>query len=142
MTGCPARERGSATLELAVLGPVVLVLLGLVIAAGRLEAGAGAVEQAAAAGARAASQHRTAVAAVGAARASVRANLAGQRVRCQDLRIAVSTEGFRVRVGREGWVIVTVTCQIPLGDQGVAGLTGQHTVQASASSPIDRYRGR
>ena len=89
------RDRGSATLELAVLAPLLLVLVGLVVVAGRVEAAAGAVEQAAAAGARAASLTRTAAGAQAAAEHSVRANLVGQRIVCDDLQVAVDTAGFR-----------------------------------------------
>lgn len=142
MSSQRADDRGSATLELAVLGPVLLVLLGLVVVAGRLEAAAGAVEQAAAAGARAASSARTAAGARAAAEDSVRHNLSGQRVVCDDLQVAVDTGGFRVAVGRAAEVVVRVSCRIPLSDQAVPGLPGSRQVDAQVVSPLDAYRAR
>ena len=56
-------DRGSATIEMAVLAPALLALLGLVILAGRISAAGSAVEQAAASAARAASIARDARAA-------------------------------------------------------------------------------
>ncbi len=62
MTGVRERgtDRGSATIELAVLAPALLALLGLVIVAGRISVAGSAVEQAAASAARAASIARDA----------------------------------------------------------------------------------
>lgn len=140
MTG--RSERGSVTLELAVLAPALLVVLGLVIVAGRFEAAAGAVEQAAAAGARAASLQRTATAAELAARSSVRTNLTRGEVSCEELDIAVAVSGFGATAGTPGEVAVTVTCSVRFGDQGIPGLPGSRRVHAQVVSPLDVYRGR
>lgn len=142
-SGVPAgRDRGSVTLELVVLGPALLVLLGLVVVAARFEAAAGAVEQAAAAGARSASLQRTADTAQQAATRAVRVNLRGQGLECGDLDVRVQTSGYRAAAGTAGTVAVTVTCSVPFGDQGVPGLPGSRRVQAQATSPLDVYRGR
>ena len=89
-------DRGSASLELAILAPAVLALLGLVIAAGRSEVAGGAVEQAAAAAARDASLARTAPAARVAATQSAHDNLRSQGITCGVLDVVVATEGFAV----------------------------------------------
>jgi hypothetical protein len=142
MTTRSTGARGSATLELAVLLPAVLILLALVTAAARLTVAAGAVEQAAAAGARQASLVRSAGTAQGLAVAAVRANLAGQGVGCSPLEVAVAAAALQRRVGESGQVAVTVSCSVPLADLGVPGLPGSRRIERVALSPVERYRGR
>lgn len=74
----PDRERGSATLELVLLAPALLVVVGVVIAAGRVEVASAAVEHAAAEAARSASLTRTVPAAAAAAETAGRRELTGQ----------------------------------------------------------------
>jgi Flp pilus assembly protein TadG len=138
----PRHDRGSVTLELAVLAPVLLILLGLVVVAARFEAAAGAVEHAAAAGARSASLQRTATAAQHAATEAARANLDGEGVVCEGLDVRVETGGYATAAGTAGSVVVTVACSVPFQDQGIPGLPGSRRVQAQVTSPRDVYRGR
>lgn len=135
-------ERGSATLELTVLAPALLVLLGLVVVAARIESAAAALESAGAAGARVASLSRSAAAAQAGAEAAVRRNLADQGVACRDLRVALDLAAFRLPVGQHGAVRVVVRCRISLSDQAVPGLPGSRDLEAEAVSPLDTYRGR
>lgn len=141
-TSAPSDQRGSATIELAVLSPVLLILLGLVIAAGRVSAADTAIEQAAAAAARSASVSRDARTAESAARQTVVESLQGQGLDCATVSTSVDTAGFAIAVGRSAAVTVAVRCSISLGDLAVPGLPGSTTVAASATSPLDRYRGR
>lgn len=136
------QERGSVTLELTVLAPALLVMLGLVIVAGRFESAAASVEQAAAAGARSASLQRTAAAAQLAAVSSVHANLARGSITCEELDIAVAAAGFRAMAGTPAEVSVTVTCSLRFDEQGIPGLPGSRQVRAQVVSPLDAYRGR
>jgi Flp pilus assembly protein TadG len=135
-------DEGSATLEVAVLAPALLMLVGLVVVTGRLGAATGVVEQAAASGAREASLSRSAAAAHAAAEASVRRSLLEQDVRCAPMTVSVSTSGFSVAVGNPGEVRVSVSCTVQLSDQGVPGLMGSRVLRADVVSPIDSYRGR
>jgi Flp pilus assembly protein TadG len=135
-------DAGSATLELAVIAPVLLMLLSLVIVAGRVAAAAGAVDQAAAAAARAASLARDARSAQAEADRIARASLSDQGVTCSPLRSSVDTTGFSVAVGRPASVSVVVRCSVPLADLAIAGMPGTRIVSASAASPLDRFRGR
>lgn len=135
-------EAGSASLEVAVLAPALLVLVGLVVVTGRLAAASGVIEQAAASGAREASLSRTASQARTAAEASVRRNLLEQGVRCAAMTVSVTAPGFSVAPGRPGEVRVSVTCTVPLSDQGLPGLPGSRVLRADAVSPLDTYRGR
>lgn len=135
-------DRGSATIELAIVAPALLALLGLVIVAGRVAAAAGAVEQAAAAAARSASLARTKVAAEAEARRVVNASLARQGITCRSLSSSVDVSGFAVAVGTAASASVRVACAVPLADMVVPGVPGQRVVTATMTSPIDRFRGR
>ena len=142
MTGTRGDDRGSATLELAVLAPALLVLLGLVIAAGRIEVAAGAVEQAASAAARDASIARTGPAARAAATDTARESLRSQGIVCGVLDVAVDASGFSVAAGAPANVVVSVDCTVPLSDLAVPGMPGTRTLRARMVSPLDRYRSR
>ena len=135
-------EDGSVSLELAILAPAVLALLGLVIVAGRIEVAGGAVEQASAAAAREASLARTPQAARQAATQAAIDNLAGQDLHCTTLDISVDTTGFSVPVGRPAQVSARVTCIVRLGDIAVPGMPGSRTVTAQSDSILDQFRSR
>jgi hypothetical protein len=130
------------TLELAVLAPACLVLLALVVAAGRIQIAGGAVEQASAAAAREASLARSAAGAHQAATAAATDSLASQRLRCTDVDVTVDTSGFAVPVGQAAQVRATVSCTVSLGDLSVPGVPGSRTLTARTTSVLDRYRSR
>jgi Flp pilus assembly protein TadG len=132
-------DRGSIAIELAVLGPALMLVFGLIIAAGRLANAHNAVDNSAAAAARAASLARTAPSARDAARDAAQRELAGRH--CTAVTVAVNTAGFAVPVGQPATVRVTVTCPVRLSDIGLPGL-GSRTVTATAVSPIDTRRER
>lgn len=138
----PTGTRGSATLELAILTPALLVLLALVIAAGRITVASGAVEQAAAAAARQASLARTPAGAVHAATATASEALAGQDLHCTDLTVHADTSGFAVPAGHTGQVSVSLSCTLALSGLGVPGLPGTRTLHADAVSVLDSYAAR
>jgi len=137
-----ATDRGSATIELAVLAPALLALLGLVIVAGRVAAAGSAVEQAAASAARAASIARDARAAQASALWVAQDSLRDQGITCGELTTTVDSSGFAVAVGSPARVTVTIRCAVPLADVAVPGMPGERTVSAAMTSPIDRFRGR
>ncbi|MGB7981069.1 MAG: TadE/TadG family type IV pilus assembly protein [Candidatus Nanopelagicales bacterium] len=134
--------RGSATIELAILAPVLLALLGLVIVAGRITAAGSAVEQAASSAARAASLARDARSADASAQRAAQEALRQQGITCQPLLSAVDTAGFAVAVGAPASVTATIRCTVPLADVAVPGMPGTRTVSAEMTSPIDTFRGR
>ena len=138
----PAADRGSATIELAVLAPALLAILGLVIVAGRVSAAGSAVEQAAASAARAASISRDARSAQAGARSVAQDSLRDQGIACRQLTTTMDTSGFAVAVGSPASVTVTVRCAVPLADVTVPGMPGERTVTAAMTSPIDSFRGR
>lgn len=135
-------DGGSMTLELAILTPAVLVLLALVIAAGRIEVAGGAVEQASAAAARAASQARSAASAQQAAAQTARDELTRQGLHCSDLVVAVDTSGFATAVGTPAQVTARVACTVSLSELGVPGMPGSRLLASLTASVLDRYRSR
>ena len=125
------RETGDASLELVVLAPIVLFLLGLVIAAGRTSLAAGAVAAAARDAARL-------------AQASAQAELAQEGLHCSPAPVVNvdATAFLKSRAGQPAPVIATVTCHVPLSDLLLPGVPGSRTLQVTFTSPLDPYRGR
>jgi Flp pilus assembly protein TadG len=135
-------DRGSVTLELAILTPALLLLLGLVALAGRVEVAASAVEHAAAAGARAASLARTVDAAQRSATDAVERELDAQGIRCATSTVTVDTAGLDAPLGTSATVTVAASCTVTMADLAIPGLPGSRTLTGQATSPIDRYRTR
>ncbi|NTW38829.1 MAG: pilus assembly protein TadE [Cellulomonadaceae bacterium] len=133
-------ERGSTTLELAILAPALILLLGLLVFAGRIQVAASAVEHAARSAARDASLARTTDAARTAAASAADRELADSR--CVSTSVSTDTAGFATSVGADASVTVSVTCTVSIADLAVPGLPGTRTMTATARSPLDRYRSR
>lgn len=137
-----SRERGSVSVELALLAPALLLLLSFAIWAGRTQIARNAVQEAARAAARDASLAADATTAQADAIEQARQTLARQDLRCQDLGIGVDTAGFRVPVGVSDDVTVTVRCTVAMSDLLAPGLPGAVAVTASFASPVDAFRER
>ncbi len=135
-----AAEHGSATLELAVLAPGLLLLIALLTFAGRHAMADGAVEQAAADAARAASLQRGPSAGHTAADDVARRTLADQGLSCLNTSIDVDTSGLGSAPGEAARVSVTITCPLKVADLPLA--LPSVTVTATAVSPVDTYRER
>lgn len=136
-------ERGSAALELVILAPVLLALLGLVIAAGRVTIARGAVHAAARDAARQASISLTPAAATAAGTASARAALAQDHLDCSP-DVTIDTSSFTAAPAGQAAppVQATVTCTVPLSDVGLPGLPGTVQLKGQFASPLDIYRSR
>lgn len=134
-------DRGSTALELVVLMPVLLILIGVLIAGGRTAMAQQAVQSAADQAARTASIARTAGLAGSEARAVAASTLTQQSLTCPPT-VTVGTGGFSVPVGAPATVTATVTCVVPLADLGIPGAPGSLTITATADSPLDTYRER
>jgi Flp pilus assembly protein TadG len=136
------RDRGNAALELVVLAPVLLFVLGLVVAAGRTSIAQGSVDAAARDAARQASISLTPGAAQAAALASAQAALSRDGLDCDPV-VTVDTSQFvSVPVGEPATVTAKVTCQVPLSDLLVPGMPGSRTLRSTFRSPLDPYRER
>ena len=136
------RDDGNAALELVVLAPVILFLLGLVIAAGRTSIAKGAMDAAARDAARQASISLTPGAARAAARSSAQAALSADGLDCKPV-VHVDTSQFtRVGVGLPAQVTATVLCRVPLADLVVPGMPGSMLLHSTFTSPLDPFRER
>jgi Flp pilus assembly protein TadG len=134
-------EVGDASLELILLTPVLLALIGLVIAAGRTSVAQGSVDAAARDAARQASIARSPAAALAAAQLSAQAALSQDGLDCTPV-VYVATAGFGSPLGQPAQVSATVTCTVPLADLIVPGLPGSEMLRSTFTSPLDPYRGR
>jgi Flp pilus assembly protein TadG len=135
------RDTGNAALELVILAPVILFLLGLVIAAGRTSVAQGSVAAAARDAARQASISLTPAAAETAALSSAQAALGQDGLNCNPV-VRVNVSGFGVPVGEPASVQATVICRVSLSNLLVPGMPGSRTLRATFTSPLDPFRGR
>src|SRR5665811_1734873 len=95
-----AGERGAASLELAILAPVLLALLALIVMGGRFAMASTAITGVAGAAARDASLARNPAAARAVAASAALATLADQNLHCQGApTVRVDTSGFAAAPG-------------------------------------------
>jgi len=129
-------ERGSISVEVAVIAPAFVFLMLLVVYAGKVSEADGNVERAAAEGARAASLRQNPAAAIDDARAVVEANLAAAGVPCSRLDTSVDTSMFEPG----GTVTITVRCDASMADVTLLGVPGTRSFTATSTEVIDTYR--
>ena len=134
-------DAGNAALELVILAPVLLGLLGLVIAAGRTTIAQGALDAAAADAARQASIALTPATAQAAAEASARAALRSDGLDCVPV-VVLDVSQFGTLPGHPAVVTATVSCSVPLASLAVPGLPGAVLLRGTFASPLDIYRSR
>lgn len=129
-------ELGSATAELVILTPLLILLLLFVVALGRLAGARIDVDGAAAQAARAASIARSPGAASAVAQQTASSALGAQHITCVHLAVSVDTANFTPG----GSVAVTVTCGVDLADLTGLHLPGNEAVTSHFVAPLDRYR--
>lgn len=135
-------ERGVAVaVEAALVIPALVLFVGLVIVLARGMLVDQAVGAAASQAARAASLERSASDATSAAHAIAAASLADAGARCQSSSVDVDAAGLTAPLGTPARVEVVVTCTID-HEVGLPGFPATRTISASATSPVDTYRGR
>lgn len=144
----PDREAGNAALELAILAPVLIFLIGLIIAAGRISTAENAVSAAAQDAARQASLQLNPGVAASVGHASAVAALAQDGLHCSPV-VSVNTnggkgfsQGFLAPVGQPAAVSATVTCVVSLAQIIAPGLPGSKTISETFTSPLDPFRQR
>ena len=135
-------QAGSASVELLLVTPLVLVVIAVIVFGGRVWLARQAVTSAAAEAARTASIARTAAQARAGAATGAAQNLADQDVHCLTQTVQVDLTGFTAPVGTPASVSATVTCVVDLADLAVPGIPGSQTVTATMTSPLDTYRAR
>lgn len=131
------RAQGSATVELAVLTPVLVVLLLFVVATGRLVVANQEVSGAAVDAARAASIATSAASASAVATEAASTDLSGDGVTCSSFAATVDTADFVPG----GTVSVHLACTATLAGLSLLRLPGSETLSSTATAPIDLYRG-
>jgi Flp pilus assembly protein TadG len=133
----PTRDRGSASLELVLLTPLLLALLLLVELGGRYAQARADVDSAARDAARAGSLERSSAAAADAAEEAAERRLAARDIVCTDLVVDLGDTDFRAG----GEVNVTVSCAVDLSDLTGLGVPSSVTFDSTFSEPIDVFRG-
>lgn len=131
------RERGSASIELVLLTPVLVGLLLLVVAFGRIQNASADVEAAARAAARASSTARDATSARAAGERAAFMEFDRSGFRCATVSFDIDTARFTA----DAAVTATVSCGVALGDVSGMGIPGRHTITAEFTEPLDRFRG-
>lgn len=131
-----ARDEGLMALELAIVTPVVIVMLLMVVAFGRITHGRQLVDDAAAAAGRAAALAASPGAADSQARSAVTMTLSQAGVSCSSTSVSVDTSAFRPG----GEVDVHVLCRASLAGLTLTGLPGTVTLSADSHTPLETYR--
>lgn len=129
------REKGSASAELVVIVPV-LVLIGLVaVALGRLVLAEGQIREAARAAAEAGSIWPTATQAAQAADAAARYEIVHNSVACRGEHTNTDASAF----APGGRLSVTVSCPVAVAP-AIPGLPAEITISAGATAPVEPFR--
>ena len=126
-------ERGTMSIEVVILVPVLLLITMVAVAGGRIVSAQGMVEAASRDAARAASMERS----VGAANTAANQSLSRADTANANCSAGVDVGGFR----RGGTVRVSVSCHVKLSDLGLIFLPGTTVVRAESSAPVDQWRG-
>ncbi|WP_424892300.1 TadE/TadG family type IV pilus assembly protein [Streptomyces sp. XH2] len=136
------RDEGALSLEAMILLPLLILVVCLIIAFGRIQAAGNTVDAAARNAARAASLERSGGAGRAAGERVAQDVLSQQGLPCTSFSTSISTGGFSARLGEPSVTTATVSCTVRLSDIGMPGLPGSKTLTANFTSPIDTYRQR
>ncbi|MGW6859181.1 TadE/TadG family type IV pilus assembly protein [Streptomyces xanthophaeus] len=136
------QDRGSETIAAAIVTPLLLMLLCLGIAGGRIVTSGAKIDAAAEDAARAASISRTSAGAQAEASAAAARSLDDQGIHCASTSTSVDTSGLAVPVGQVGTVTVTISCTVPMGDLLLPGVPGSKTLTSRFTSVVDAYRAK
>lgn len=134
--GDGSSETGSASVELVLVTPLLMLLLLLTVYAGRVTHHRLLIEHAASQAARAATLAPDATAAARAAAETAHATLVAADVACGELAVDTDLSGYRPG----GHVTVSLRCRLDHGDLAGLGLPGHQTISATAVSPVDAWR--
>jgi Flp pilus assembly protein TadG len=129
-------DRGTASIELVLIAPLLITILVFVIGLGRMAYSSQQVNAAAADAARAASLERNTSLSAAAAEHAARASLGNQGLSCRGLDVVANLSSYQPG----GQVSVTVTCVADLSDVAMAGFPGTRTFTATSTVPIERWR--
>jgi Flp pilus assembly protein TadG len=135
-------QRGAAAVELALLVPALLLVLGLLVAGGRLWFARTTVNEASQTAARAASLARSTEAASVVGRRAGSQSLATAGLRCRSRSVSIDTAAFGVPAGTPSTVTSTVSCVVDFSDVFLPGWPGSAELIGHGSAALDTYRSR
>jgi Flp pilus assembly protein TadG len=135
-------ERGAAAVELTLMVPALVLVLGLLVAGGRLWFARTAVVEAAQTAARAASLARTAGQAHHDGQGAAAASLATAGLVCGNRTVIIGTGAFGVPAGTPATVTSVVECSVPFGDILLPGMPGSIRLSSRGTAALDTYRSR
>lgn len=135
-----ADDRGSESVELAILLPIGILVLALIVVGARIVLASDRISGVAGIAARDASIALSASSAQNIARSSAKDALASDGLHCIDIQVQVDTSGFSAPPGTNATISVNVSCTVDLSDIGVKGMPGSKTLTDSATSPLDPAR--
>jgi Flp pilus assembly protein TadG len=135
-------QHGAAAVELTLLVPALLLVLGLLVAGGRLWFARTTVNEAAQTAARAASLSRSPSAATSVARDAGSQSLTTAGLHCSSTSVSINTAAFGVPAGTPSTVTSTVLCVIDFSDVFLPGWPGSMKLIGHGSTALDTYRGR
>ena len=130
------KSRGSMTVEVLLLTPVLFILVMLIVYAGRMTEASIRVHRAADVGARVASISNDGLM-LWKGEVAARTDLRLSKSPCQNIGVAVR----KSRIDRLVTVTTTVSCTVPITGLGLL-LSQSLRVQASSTEVIDFYTGR
>lgn len=136
-------ERGSSTLELVIWAPILLLIVSVIIYAGRVAQARQTVEGAAGEAARAATAAATRGQADAAAHAAAAAALTTAGLRCGTVSVVVDTSDWdTTSPGQAAVATAEVDCRVMLGDLFLPGMPGTLNATGTGRSVLDTYRSR
>ncbi|WP_068403168.1 TadE/TadG family type IV pilus assembly protein [Kribbia dieselivorans] len=138
------RESGSATIEVAILGPALMLFVALIFFAARIALAQQSMDMIAFEAARVATLSRDTATAKANATDMAAAEMASRGIRCTPAAVpSLDLSGFAKKPGQDdAWVRATVQCRFTISDLALPGMPGSLTVTGEASSPMDTYRAR
>lgn len=136
-------DRGTSTLELVIWAPILLLIVSVIIYAGRVAQARQTVEAAAGEAARAATAVPSRWQAEPAARSAATAALTSAGMKCSSVFVSVDTSDWNTTApGQPGAATAQVRCQVVLADLFVPGMPGSLTATGTGRSVLDTYRSR
>lgn len=130
-------DSGSTAAELAILVPLIAILLGFTILAGRMATIEQDVTSASRDAARAASVRQYPAQAQADAMDAVQRTLDSRGTTCQTLSVLVDTADLRAG----GSVEATVSCTVGIGDLVGLGISAPKTIVSTSRAVVDTHRG-
>lgn len=130
------------SVELVIIVPGLIMILGLLLAGGRIWLNRAVANDAAYSAARAASLARTPGQAQTDGVSQGYAAFDQRGLECREREVTVDTSGFAVAVGTPATITSAVSCVVDFSDLLVPGLPGSMRLTGTGAAALDTYRAR